>query len=329
VVKDITPAALMAKLNVMRDCVLVIDDKNVTRTGAKELSKLIHALFDGQPQETTKTERHVRSSVMVSTNHPPPSPETAQGRRVLPLHFGKAAGRPTASAEATCNLNKLRDLTYHSLSAFFAGIHFDLAQVDRVQRERTNDENAIHTDLKSWYACWFYFTKEYARLVLNMEEEDVWKHFQSDILKKQVQGKNQQASAVAAKKFDGPFQVQAEAKVASTNQWLPLSLHVIVDGAQWYWLQCELMQQEDTFSMVSEVKKKSRDNVSALQGVGIETLEEKDMRERLAGKDILAHKGLKPKLMTVDGKQWEAFLRIPPEEEARLKLAIEEARLPQ
>jgi hypothetical protein len=185
-VKTISDAALYQKMDLLQDCVIVIDDKEVDAKGRASCAKLYemaHNLFDSKPWERDRgVKLNVRCGSIFCTNFVPPRLSSAQYRRLLILPFQKAMGR---SAAEQYDMNELDDIKMDAvggLSALLNGIKIDTHEEGRLQKKYINSESSIHPDSASWYACWLYFTMKYANVVLQMSEEEVWERFRSDVL---------------------------------------------------------------------------------------------------------------------------------------------------
>lgn len=190
VVKDLSIASLYETIDQLRDCVVVVDDKQVDPAsgrqqqksgGAKALYALAHNLFDSTSRKTRASTHSVQCGVVFCTNFDPPEKGTPQHRRLLILPFHKAA-RPTVGESEIIRLQEIQDRLPAALGPLLFKIKPDPTEIQRIQDQYVNGEARIVDECKAWYAQWLYFTMCYARLVLNMQEDEVWARFCTDVL---------------------------------------------------------------------------------------------------------------------------------------------------
>lgn len=277
-VSQITEAKVFERLGSMRDCLVVIDDyaivteAKVRKRGATDLYELLHRVHDGRGKDSLRGSSPVLSNVMFCTNVPPPS--EVQRRRMLLIEFGVRPQKPNVALD---RLNQILQGSYRALPILMQRVSYNSVQVARIQKLFVDKQAGVHESLKASCALWVYFTMEYARVVLELTEEDVWKRYCKDILKirKEEHVPVAQVEAIVVNCID------VEALARTEEEWKPVQL-VEVNGNNGirYWSVKQLQDLDAQF--------KIHDIARALnKGRHIENLQKKDC-VTLSGKDVVA-----------------------------------------
>lgn len=248
VVSEITEAKVFEKLGSMRDCLVVIDDfAIVTEVKLRkkiltDLYELLHRIHDGRGKDSLRGSSSVLSNVMFCTNVPPPS--EVQLRRMLLIEFCVRPQKPNVTLD---RLNLILQGSYHALPILMQRVSYNSAQVARIQKLFVDPQTSVHESVKASCALWVYFTMEYARVVLELTEEDVWKLYCKDILKirKEEHVPIAQVEAIVVNCID----VEALAQTKG-EEWKPVQLvEVNSSNGIRYWSVKQLEELDSQFKI--------------------------------------------------------------------------------
>ncbi len=146
------------------------DETKKSAPKAKKLYELMHQLADGFGRKREGAIDEVNCGIMFSTNFPPPPiADTANSRRVLVNVFdAKPTDALSVGPEALENLKGMCDKLLLILPVLLASIRYDVAEIERLLTSCIG--TLVHIDLRQWYACWLFFTIEFARVVLECQK---------------------------------------------------------------------------------------------------------------------------------------------------------------